>query len=166
LEHIYGFSPQRLGLLFGINALGLVIMAQVSARLVGRVSPQTLLSGGSAASAMGGVSLLVAVLGGFGLGGVLPSLFVIVASLGLVAPNATALALANTRTAGSASALLGVLQFTIGAVAAPLVGLGGTLTAVPMASAIATFSIATLVTFLLLCRPTQGNTQESTSANG
>jgi len=84
---------------------------------------------------------------------ILLALFVIVASLGLIAPNATALALANTRAAGSAAAMLGVVQLTIGAVAAPLVGLGGTATAVPMAAAIATFGIATLVTFLVFCRP-------------
>jgi DHA1 family bicyclomycin/chloramphenicol resistance-like MFS transporter len=83
----------------------------------------------------------------------MPALFVLVASLGLIAPNATALALSNTRTAGSASALLGVLQLVIGAVAAPVVGIGGTATAVPMAAAIAAFGIATLAAFVILCRP-------------
>ena len=70
-----------------------------------------------------------------------------------IAPNATALALADTRAAGSAAALLGVLQFTIGAAVAPLVGLAGTVTAIPMALAIAAFGLATLATFLILCRP-------------
>ena len=158
LQNIYGFLPQRLGLVFGINALGLVIMAQIGARLVGRVAPQTLLTWGLVANTVGGLSLLGVVLSGVGLVGVLPSLFVIVASLGLIAPNATALALANTRTAGSASALLGVLQFSIGALTAPLVGLGGTTTAVPMAATIVMFGIAALVTFIVLCRPTQLNT--------
>ena len=77
----------------------------------------------------------------------------IVASLGLIAPNATTLALSKSRRAGSASALLGVLQLTIGAIAAPLVGLAGTGTAVPMAATIAGFSLATLLTFIVLCRP-------------
>jgi hypothetical protein len=67
-----------------------------------------------------------------------PLLFVVVASLGLVLPNATALALAgHPRVAGSASGLLGVLQFIVGAAAAPLVGVAGTGTAVPMATVIA-----------------------------
>ena len=111
------------------------------------MSSQTLLAWGVAAIAIGATALLAVVLGGIGLVGVLPSLFVIIASLGLIAPNATTLALANTRTAGSAAALLGVLQFSIGAIAAPLVGLGGTTTAVPMAAVIAAFGIAALVTF-------------------
>ncbi|HJZ49241.1 MAG TPA: multidrug effflux MFS transporter [Roseiflexaceae bacterium] len=152
LQNIYGASAQLIGILFGINALGLVIMAQVSGRLVGRVSSQALMAWGVAATALGGASLLVVVLTGIGLAGVLPSLFIIVASLGLVAPNATALALADTPTAGSASALLGVLQFSIGAVTAPLVGIGGATTAVPMAAFIAAFGIATLVTFVVFCQ--------------
>lgn len=132
-------------------------MAQVSARLVGRVSPQKLLTWGVATIAIAATALLMGILSGIGLAGVLASFFVMTASLGFIAPNATALALANTntRTAGSASALLGVLQFSIGAVAAPLVGLGGTTTAVPMAAAIAVFGLATLVTFIVFCRPAQ-----------
>lgn len=130
-------------------------MAQIGSRLVGRVSPQTLLNWGVTANVLGGITLLAVVLSGIGLFGLLPTLFVLVASLGLIAPNATALALANTRTAGSASALLGVLQFSIGALIAPLVGLGGTTTAVPMAAAIAILSLATFATFRAFCPSNQ-----------
>ncbi len=76
-------------------------------------------------------------------------LFILVASLGLIAPNATALAL----TAGSALAEVGVLQLVIGAVAAPLIGLGGTTTMLTMASAIIAFGLATALTLLILGRP-------------
>src|SRR5262249_19869310 len=84
LQNIYGASAQLIGILFGINALGLVIMAQVSGRLVGRVSSQALMAWGVAATALGGASLLVVVLTGIGLAGVLPSLFIIVPSLPLL----------------------------------------------------------------------------------
>lgn len=149
LEAAYGLSPQRLSLLFGVNALGLAGMAQASARLASRASPRTLLAWGVAGIAGAGAALLIATLGGLGLGGVLASLFILVASLGLVAPNATALALADIdpRQAGSASALLGVLQMSIGAVSAPLVGLAGSASAVPMAVAIAAFGVATVAAF-------------------
>ncbi len=155
LQNIYGLSPQLFGLLFGVNALGLTLMAQVGARLVGRVSPYTLLTWGVVAIATAGSALLVAALSGVGLVGVLPSLFVLVASLGFIAPNATALALAkiNTEMAGSGSALLGMLQFCIGSVTAPLIGLAGSASAVPMAAGIAAFTLAALVMFIALCRP-------------
>ncbi|HLZ59488.1 MAG TPA: multidrug effflux MFS transporter [Ktedonosporobacter sp.] len=155
LQNIYGVSPQLLGIMFGINALGIVIVAQVNARLIGRVSSQRLLTWGYGMIALGGISLLVVALTGIGLVGILPAFFVLASSLGLIMPNATTLALSNTRAAGSASALLGVLQLGIGAIVAPLIGLGGSASALPMAIAIAAFSIVTLVTFLVLCRPSQ-----------
>jgi DHA1 family bicyclomycin/chloramphenicol resistance-like MFS transporter len=153
LQHLYGVSPQRVGLIFGINALGLVFMTQLSGRLVGRLSPQALLGWGVAMMAVGGFALLAVVLAGVGLAGILAALFVTVSSMGLIMPNATALALADMQSAGSASALVGVLQLSIGAIVAPLVGLAGSTSALPMALAIVLFAVATLLTFLLFCRP-------------
>lgn len=161
LQSIYGVSPQFLGIAFGINALGIVIMAQVNGRLVGRVSSRTLLVGGYSMLLLGGVTLLVATLAGAGLVGILPAFFLLAASLGLIMPNATTLALATTRAAGSASGLLGVLQLAIGAIVAPLVGLAGTASALPMAAAIAAFGLATLLLFLLLCRPSRVRVQRA-----
>lgn len=157
LENIYGLSPQIYGLVFGLNALGLAGMSQVNARLVKRRSPQKVLAGGVMVLTLVSLALLGMLLAGIGLVGVLPLLFVFVASLGLIMPNATALALATTdaRTTGSASGLLGMVQFTVGAVLASLVGLIGTATAIPMGAAIALFGLAALITFLVLCRTPQ-----------
>jgi DHA1 family bicyclomycin/chloramphenicol resistance-like MFS transporter len=140
--------------MFGMNAFGLMITSQINRLLVGRVPPIRLLAGGLIAIATGGVALLAVVTtASIGLIGVLPSLFVVVASLGFVLPNATALALSgHPRTAGSASALLGVLQYTIGAAAAPLVGVFGARTALPMAVIMAALGVSALVAFVLLVR--------------
>ncbi len=74
----------------------------------------------------GAVALLAAVAAGAALALVLAALFLTVACVGFVMPNATALALADhAEVAGSASALLGVNQFLVGAVVAPLVGIAG-----------------------------------------
>ena len=159
LENLYGVSPQFLGFLFAINGLGIIVMSQVSARLVGRVSSQRLLTWGLVAIALGGISMLVVALSGIGLVGILLSFFVIAASLGLILPNSAALALANVRAAGSASALLGMFQLLIGAVAGPLVGLGGSASAAPIAATVAGFSLAALGIFLVFCRPAQAAVQ-------
>ncbi|MGH9918535.1 MAG: Bcr/CflA family drug resistance efflux transporter, partial [Nitrososphaerales archaeon] len=75
--------------------------------------------------------------------GVVPGLFLVVSSVGLVTPNATALAMADyPDAAGSASGLLGAGQFLIGAAFAPLVGAFGTSTEVPMVALIGSFSLA------------------------
>ena len=91
---------------------------------------------------------------GLALIGLLIPLLGVVSSSGLVLPNASSLALAeHARSAGSASALLGVLQYVIGGVATPLVGLGGPGTAVPMGATIAGFGVLALLAFLTLTRP-------------
>ncbi len=151
LQEIYGLSPQLFSVIFGTNALGLVTASQINGRLVGRVPPVRLLVAGLIATATGGVALLsVVTIGGIGLVGILPSLFVVVSSLGFVMPNATALALSDhPRIAGSASALLGVLQYAVGATVAPLVGAFGTATALPMAIVIGTLGCSALVVFVL-----------------
>jgi MFS transporter, DHA1 family, multidrug resistance protein len=74
-------------------------------------------------------------------------MFVVVSSLSFVMPNSIALALADhADVAGTASALLGALQFLIGALVAPLVGAGGTHSAIPMAAIMTAFALAALAT--------------------
>ena len=147
LEDIYGVSPQEYGLIFGVNALGIVVCSQVNRSLVARASPERMLLAGVCAGTTGGVALLVVVLaGGIGLPGILPCLFVCVSSVGLVIPNSTALALTDyPHAAGSAAALLGTAQFVFGGAAAPLVGVAGRETAVPMALMMALFGACALV---------------------
>jgi MFS transporter, DHA1 family, multidrug resistance protein len=154
LEGIYGLTPQLFGLIFGINAIGLAGMSQVSSRLIGRTSSQMLLVWGVGMLTAASLALPLVVIAGGGLVGVLPLLFVLVASLGLIAPNATArvLEVTDARSSGSASGLLGMLQFSIGSSLAPLVGLAGMGTALPMALAIALFSLASLTALLVLGR--------------
>ena len=147
LEDIYGVSPQQYSLVFGLNAFGILAAAQLNRMLVGRVSPQRLLLAGVMVVASGGTALLVVVLAGGGLAGIIPCLFACVAPVGVIVPNTTALALTDyEHVAGSASAILGVMSFAVGGLAAPLVGVAGRGTAVPMALVIASFGIAALVT--------------------
>ena len=86
---------------------------------------------------------LVATLADASLTVLLPCLFVLIASRGLVGPNAQALALADhPELAGTAAGLVGVSQFGAGALVAPLVGLGGTQATVPMAAILAGTAVA------------------------
>jgi DHA1 family bicyclomycin/chloramphenicol resistance-like MFS transporter len=153
-QEVYGVSPQAFSLIFGLNAVGLVIAGQVNGRLVGRVEPLKLLTWGLLASSLAGMTLLAVVLSGSrSIFAIVPPLFVIITSVGFVMPNATVLALAGSpRTAGSASALLGVLQFALGAAVAPLVGIAGSATALPMALVIAVLGASALAALLVLTR--------------
>src|SRR5690606_29725886 len=112
--------------------------AQVNGRLVRRLHPRTLLGAGVAIAAAGGVALLVVVLTGAGLWPLLAALFLVVTSVGLVMPNAPALALHDHGgNAGAAAALVGFAQFVVGGLVAPLAGADGVESALPMAVTVA-----------------------------
>ena len=154
LQDIHGISPQLFSVIFASNAIGIMAASQTSRALVGRYGPRAMLGAGVWIAAAGGLGVLVSVLADLGLAALLPSLFVMVSSVGVVLPNAAALALADhPRTAGSASALLGVTQFATGALAAPLAGVGGSQTALPMAIVMATLPLAGLACLRVMTGP-------------
>jgi MFS transporter, DHA1 family, multidrug resistance protein len=146
LQRIYGLSPQLYSLAFAMNGIGLVTASQVNAHIVERVGPTRLLRRALACVVTAASTLLVVVLiGGLSVWALLVPMFAIVSSLAFVMPNATALALADhPEVAGTASALLGVIQFMIGAIAAPLVGVGGPDTAVPMGVVMVVLAVGAL----------------------
>ena len=153
LQGIYGLSPQAYSLVFGLNGVGIVLAGQLNGRLVGRYSERALLRAGLLAGSVGGLGVVLAVVTHLPLAAVLIPLLLLVSSIGLVMPNATSLALAShARSAGAASALIGVLQFLVGGFATPLVGIGGPGTAIPMALTMAGFAFLALLAFLSLPR--------------
>jgi DHA1 family bicyclomycin/chloramphenicol resistance-like MFS transporter len=135
LQEIFGLSPGWYAVAFAANAGGLTLASLANARLVGRLGPRRLLRIGLGWELTSVVVLFV--LTGTGSLTVVPVLVLFwscVASLGLVMGNATSLALAGTAAdAGTGSALLGAGQFALAAAVAPLVGIAGERTAVPMA---------------------------------
>jgi MFS transporter, DHA1 family, multidrug resistance protein len=143
LQDIHGVSPQGYSLLFALNAVGILLMTRVATVFVGRVGPTRLLAVGIHQCLAGALIVLVSVLGDLGLVPLLVGLFVCVSSLGMVNPNASALAMAgHPSSAGSASALFGLAGFGLGGLLAPLVGLGGSHDATPMAVVMAATAAA------------------------
>jgi DHA1 family bicyclomycin/chloramphenicol resistance-like MFS transporter len=154
LQEVYEATPQQYSLIFGANALGLVLMAQVGGRLSGRVPPSRLVVIGLFVALAGGGLMLAGAATGLGLPAIIAGLFVIMCGQGLVLPGTGALSLAEQppQIAGSASALLGVLQFALGAGAAPLVGLFGSDSALPMAVFMLVLMACSILTFTVLGR--------------
>lgn len=151
LQKIYGVSPQMFSICFAINGLGIILASQIAGRLAGKVSETRLLIAGLLIAAVGGTSLLIAILAGGGLISVLIPLFLVVSSVGLINTASFALAMADqAKSAGSASALIGVMTFLFGGIVAPLVGLGGEHTAVPMGIVIACADLGALLLYVVM----------------
>ncbi len=142
---LFGVSPERFGLLFGLNAIGIVIASQINARLVHRFGPAALLRIALLVYLAAGLALLVAALTKAGLVAVAAPLFFAVAMMGVVPPNSMALALEPyPHAAGSASALSGAMQFSVGAPIVALLGLLHDGSALPMACIVAGCGLAAL----------------------
>ncbi|WBB70849.1 multidrug effflux MFS transporter [Micromonospora sp. WMMD812] len=150
----YGLDEQEFGLAFGAGAVGLITATQLNVRLLQRYSPQRILVAALGAGTAAGFALLVfAATGRGGLAAVLVSLWAVLAACGLALPNAPALALSrHGESAGTAAALLGAVQFAVGALAAPLVGVLGT-GSVGMAVVVAGGMAAATLVLLVVVRP-------------
>ncbi len=123
----FGLDEQQFGMLFGAGAVFLIGATQLNPVLLRRWSPAQVLSAAMVAGTVAGLVLLgLASSGRGGLAGVVVPLWGVLAAVGLALPNAPALALAaHGETAGSAAALLGAVQFGVGAAVSPLVGVLG-----------------------------------------
>jgi MFS transporter, DHA1 family, multidrug resistance protein len=155
LQDGFGLDERTFGLLFGVGAVGLIASSQVNVALLRRFSPGAILSTALIVAALAGaVMLFDAVTGTGGLLGIMIPIWVVLAMVALCGPNATALALAeHGQRAGAAAALLGAAQFVVGAVVAPLTGLGEAGSAVPMAATIAGALLLAAVLVRLVLRP-------------
>lgn len=156
LQEGYGLDEQQFGLAFGAGAVGLIGAAQYNVRLLRRHSPQRILVTSLSIGTLAGLALLAFAVTGFGgLPALLVALWVVLAAAGLAMPNAPALALSrHGEAAGTASALLGAVQFGVGAVAAPMVGVLGN-GAVAMALVVAGGMVAALAVLFLVVRPSR-----------
>lgn len=153
---VHHVDPRHYGWFFGANALGLIAASQLNRLLVGRFSSEQVLRGATGLATAAALTVLAVVWTDTGgLWGVAGALFVFVSTLGVVAPNATAMALErHGERAGLASAVLGSLQFVIAATASWAVSALHDDTAAPMAAVIAGASCLALLCFALRRRAT------------
>ncbi len=133
LQDIYGLSPQWYAASFAFNNVGGVIAGWLGARLAERWSLVGTLIVGIALGGLGALGLLLAGLTPMPLWVVIASLFFLASGVLFSSPPATTLALAEyPRMAGTAGSVLGTIRFGFGGLAAPLVGIAGSLSILPL----------------------------------
>ena len=153
LQDIFGVSPAMFSVVFAVNGIGIIIASQVTGRLAGKISENTLFVFGISLATVAGLVLLTMILLNGSLLSVLVPLFFVVSSVGIVGATGFSLAMQKqSQAAGSASALQGLISFISGGIVAPLVGIGGSTTAVPMGVVIAVSTICAMLMYLLLIR--------------
>jgi drug resistance transporter, Bcr/CflA subfamily len=140
----FGVEPQYFGLLFALNILGLMGLSFANRRLITRYKLDTLLRAASFIAMVAGIILAVLVKSDIsGIYGVLTAVFFFFSMNGIIAATATASALDGVpEMAGTASALLGSLQYGSGILSTVLLAFFGDGTPWTMSWIIALFTVA------------------------
>jgi DHA1 family bicyclomycin/chloramphenicol resistance-like MFS transporter len=157
LQTMNGLSPIAYSVDFAANAAGMTAAAFIAARLAGRVSTRKLILTGQIAALSAGVAMLAGALWlGTPLLLAIVCFFVLMTAQGLMIPNGGALASAAVpEHPGSGSAVLGFVQWVAAGTIAPIAGLGGATTAVPMATLMTAGVMASMVGLLVAARATR-----------
>jgi DHA1 family bicyclomycin/chloramphenicol resistance-like MFS transporter len=154
LQSMNGLSPIAYSIDFAANAAGMTLAALVAARLAGRVPTRTVILAGQLAALAAGVAMLIgAIWFDTPLTLAIVCFFVLMTAQGLIGPNGGALASAAVPDhPGTGSAGLGFVQWVAAGAIAPIAGLGGEHTAVPMATLMIVCAAASLFGLLVLAK--------------
>jgi len=150
LQSMNGLTPMMYSVLFAANAVGLALATLAAGRMAGRVRTRTVITIGLAATAAAGLLLLAGAFIGMPLWVAIVGFFALMSAQGFVGANAGALASNEVpEHPGTGSAVLGFLQWCMAGVVAPIAGLGGDRTAVPMAVIILVLTAGSLAAMAL-----------------
>jgi DHA1 family bicyclomycin/chloramphenicol resistance-like MFS transporter len=155
VQKVYDHSATIFSFLFAAVTTVMIGLGQINARLVRTRSLERLTRTAMSVSAVGslGVILVATVGASDGIWLFLVALIVAVSPNGVVGPNSNALAMQDYKAnAGAAAALMGVSMFLVGGLVAPLVGVAGEHTAVPLGIVMATCASSALVLLITLGR--------------
>ncbi|TCO42543.1 DHA1 family bicyclomycin/chloramphenicol resistance-like MFS transporter [Kribbella antiqua] len=154
LQSMNGLSPVAYSIDFAANAAGMTVAALLAARLAGRVSTRKLILLGQLAALASGVAMLVgAVWFDTPLILAMACFFVLMTAQGLMIPNGGALASAAVPDhPGTGSAVQGFVQWVAAGTIAPIAGLGGEHTAIPMATLMITGAAISLAGLLVVAK--------------
>jgi DHA1 family bicyclomycin/chloramphenicol resistance-like MFS transporter len=133
LQDIYTLTPAAYSVVFGLNAAGFALFGFLAGRVAEHWSERFAFALGLGIIAAGACGLLATALLQLPLPFAIVSFFAVAAGAAAVSPPATSLALGDyPQFAGTASSVLGVTRFAAGGLAAPLVGMAGSMTMVPL----------------------------------
>jgi len=131
----FGLSAQQFALIFASGAVAITAGTQINGALIGRVAPEQILRAAVLAALATTGSMVVVTVLGLGLWPLIVLLVLTMLVTGILLPAVPVIALeANAHRAGSAAALLGAMQFGVGAAIAPVTGLFQEGSAIAMAA--------------------------------
>ena len=160
---LYGLSQQQFGWLFGTMACGLIIATQINRMLLKRMMPQQILTCTVGINVTLGV-VLVIITGTESLPLFAIVLAVWIATMPLIGANTVAIAMAESGAyAGTASSIVGVLQFGVASLLSAMIGLLHDGTARPMTTMMLVCGLTAVCLLVYGKGSTRPTSQEATA---
>ncbi|PAF38511.1 MFS transporter [Terribacillus saccharophilus] len=161
-QNMYGITPQLFSILFALNGLGIILGSQLVKRLSEQIGEHRIFRIGLLIAFITTAIILVVVLVHGPFIALFLAIFLFAVAIGIIAPVSFTLAMESQgHIAGSAAAVLGSLQFALGAVTSPLVGIAGEDSAVPFGITIFMTSILAVIAYVTLVRRSSSAQQVS-----
>lgn len=121
-QGVYGLDAQQYAVLFAVNSTGILLGTQLNRLLLRRFGAANIAAVAVTVAAVGSAVVLALALASAPLWAILAVLFVVIGAMGCIMPNIAATALAAHEGAtGTAAAVVGVMQYLVGAVVPPIV---------------------------------------------
>ncbi|GGO09013.1 Bcr/CflA family multidrug efflux MFS transporter [Saccharibacillus kuerlensis] len=157
-QNIYGVSPTMFSVLFASNGISLMIGSQIVGRISHRVPEQKLMVVGLWMALLSSIVVVGVTIAQGPLFALVIPLFFFVCSISITSTAAFPLAMeSQSKNAGSAAALLGLVPFVLGGLVAPIVGIAGEDTAVPLGLTLMGTSLIAILTYFMLVRKNESS---------
>ncbi|MFI9033397.1 multidrug effflux MFS transporter [Staphylococcus pasteuri] len=125
-QKVYNLTPQQFSIILAVNGIGLILVSQVVALLVEKLSRYTLLIYLTVIQIIGVILIIITLSMHLPIWLLIIAFFLNISPVTSIGPLGFALAMEErTGGSGNASSLLGLFQFILGGVISPLVGLNG-----------------------------------------
>lgn len=147
---LHKVNEKQYGWIFAFNAFGLILSSQVNGFALRKWRSEQIIRVALLIQTLTGMTLFgLAVFGFDGLFTTIFLIFIFLCCQGFIFPNSSALSLAPfTQNAGSASALLGSIQMSIGTLSSGLVSILSNTTAIPMTGVMAACAVTSFLILL------------------
>tara|TARA_R110001583_G_scaffold30866_2_gene106175 strand:- start:34911 stop:36161 length:1251 start_codon:yes stop_codon:yes gene_type:complete len=147
---LYGVATERVGFLFALNILSMMIMTTINGRLVRRQGSQWMLIMGLSIQFLGAILLLTGQIFHLGLWAVVIPVMLFISTISTVGSNTMAILLSEYgNMAGTASSLSGTLRFGLGACCAAIIAFLPATSSWPMVAVICSCAVMSMSCFML-----------------
>ena len=146
---LYGVSSKVYGWIFALLSVGFIGSSQVNSILVKKYKSERIVNVSIPAMVIISIIFLTGSINGwFGLYGTIAMIFAFLCCVGITFPNTSALSIAPfSKNAGTAAALMGAFQMTVGTLVSVLVSQFKSRSSIPMAGLMA---VAAVLAFIIL----------------